>query len=120
MNGRMNRRGFLGAIAAAVAGATLDPDRALWVPGRKLISIPAPLRGGENIFNADNPGNFLLAARIFYHESTVALAFAQRGELMPGGLFSRRGESLRSYIDRTLPYAPDPYVIRACAQGGAH
>lgn len=36
----MNRRSFLGAIAAAVAGAKLDPERALWVPGRKLISIP--------------------------------------------------------------------------------
>ncbi len=26
------RRGFLGAV--------LDPERLLWVPGRKLISIP--------------------------------------------------------------------------------
>jgi hypothetical protein len=32
----MNRRGFLGMLA----GATLDPERLLWVPGRKLISIP--------------------------------------------------------------------------------
>ena len=36
---RMNRRGFL---AALVAGLTLDPERLLWVPGRKLISVPAP------------------------------------------------------------------------------
>lgn len=34
-----SRRGFLGAIAAALV---LDPERALWVPGKKLISIPAP------------------------------------------------------------------------------
>jgi hypothetical protein len=33
-----SRRGFL----AALAGAALDPDRLLWVPGRKLISIPTP------------------------------------------------------------------------------
>jgi hypothetical protein len=33
----MNRRGFLGAL---LAGAVLDPERALWKPG-KLISIPA-------------------------------------------------------------------------------
>ena len=33
----MNRRGFL----AMLAGAALDPERLLWVPGRKLISIPA-------------------------------------------------------------------------------
>jgi hypothetical protein len=30
----------LGAIAAALV---LDPERALWVPGAKLISIPAPV-----------------------------------------------------------------------------
>jgi hypothetical protein len=33
----MNRRGFL----AMFAGAVLDPERLLWVPGKKLISIPA-------------------------------------------------------------------------------
>lgn len=32
----MNRRGFLGLLA----GAVLDPERLLWVPGKKLISIP--------------------------------------------------------------------------------
>lgn len=36
----MNRRGFIGALAAAAFA--LDPDHALWVPGAKLISIPAP------------------------------------------------------------------------------
>ncbi len=36
----MRRRGFLSAIAAIAAGAVLDPDRLLWVPGRKVISIP--------------------------------------------------------------------------------
>ncbi len=33
------RRGFLAAVTAAFA---LDPERALWVPGAKMISIPAP------------------------------------------------------------------------------
>lgn len=38
----MNRRGFL---AALLGGAVLDPERLLWRPGAKLISIPkaAPL-----------------------------------------------------------------------------
>jgi hypothetical protein len=36
--GRMNRRGFLSMLA----GATLDPERLLWRPGAKLISIPEP------------------------------------------------------------------------------
>lgn len=35
----MNRRSFLTSLAAAL---TLDPERALWVPGQKLISIPKP------------------------------------------------------------------------------
>ncbi len=35
----MNRRGFL---AALIGGLALDPERALWIPGRKLISIPKP------------------------------------------------------------------------------
>jgi hypothetical protein len=38
-----NRRGFFGVLAAAIAGATLDPERLLWEPGKKLISIPKPV-----------------------------------------------------------------------------
>lgn len=36
----MERRGFLGLLAGAAFA--LDPERALWVPGAKTISIPAP------------------------------------------------------------------------------
>lgn len=36
-----SRRGFLASLAGAAAIA-LDPERALWVPGAKLISIPRP------------------------------------------------------------------------------
>ena len=36
----MNRRVFLGAIASAFVA---DPERLLWTPGAKLISIPKPL-----------------------------------------------------------------------------
>lgn len=38
----MNRRGFIGSIGAALAGTVLDPERLLWVPGQKVISIPKP------------------------------------------------------------------------------
>lgn len=35
----MKRRGFL---AALIGSAVLDPERLLWVPGKKVISIPKP------------------------------------------------------------------------------
>ncbi len=35
----MNRRDFFGTLVASLA---LDPERLLWVPGKKLISIPNP------------------------------------------------------------------------------
>lgn len=35
-----SRRGFLGALLGA---AVLDPDRLLWRPGAKLVSVPRPL-----------------------------------------------------------------------------
>ena len=38
----MNRRAFLQTLAAAVAGATLDPERLLWRPGAKSIFLPPP------------------------------------------------------------------------------
>ena len=34
----MTRRALLGLLAAAA----LDPEKLLWIPGKKLISIPAP------------------------------------------------------------------------------
>jgi hypothetical protein len=37
----VNRRGFLGALLGGAA-ALGDPDRAIWAPGRKVISIAAP------------------------------------------------------------------------------
>lgn len=41
-----SRRGFLGFLGAAVAGAMLDPERLLWVPGAKVYSLPSmPLPG---------------------------------------------------------------------------
>ena len=37
----MNRRAFFSTLAAVIATAQMDTERLLWVPGRKLISIPA-------------------------------------------------------------------------------
>jgi hypothetical protein len=38
-----SRRGFLGALLGAIAGAALDPERALWIPGSKKIFLPPVL-----------------------------------------------------------------------------
>jgi hypothetical protein len=38
----LNRRSFFASLAGGAAALTLDPDKLLWVPGKKLISIPAP------------------------------------------------------------------------------
>lgn len=40
----MNRRSFFlkTLLSAVAAGATLDPERLLWRPGQRLISIPRP------------------------------------------------------------------------------
>lgn len=42
---RMNRRSFFAALAASTATAAfaLDEERALWVPGQKLISLPSEI-----------------------------------------------------------------------------
>jgi hypothetical protein len=37
----MNRRAFLGTLAAATAGLALDPERLLWRTGQKSIFLPA-------------------------------------------------------------------------------
>jgi hypothetical protein len=38
----MTRRSLLSLFAAAPLVAAIDPEKLLWVPGRKLISIPKP------------------------------------------------------------------------------
>ena len=38
----MNRRNFLSTLFGGAAAMQLDPERLLWRPGAKLISIPKP------------------------------------------------------------------------------
>lgn len=46
----MNRRGFIGSLLGATSALVLDPERLLWVPGAKTISIPAPHRHGNTMW----------------------------------------------------------------------
>ena len=39
----MNRRGFFTIAAAVLAGMAADPEKLLWVPGKKRIFIPRPI-----------------------------------------------------------------------------
>lgn len=43
--GFMTRRKLFRTLAGSVAGMALDPERLLWRPGAKLISIPKPRLG---------------------------------------------------------------------------
>lgn len=36
----MDRRSFIGALGAFAGAAVLDPERLLWVPGKKTIFVP--------------------------------------------------------------------------------
>ena len=39
----MNRRRFLEMLTGAAATMVLDPEKLLWVPGKKTIFIPKPV-----------------------------------------------------------------------------
>ncbi len=69
----MNRRGFLGMWGAAIAGATLDPEELLWVPGKKLISIPKPAVVLAQHFEIGDiitiAGRYAINPRTFEYES---------------------------------------------------
>jgi hypothetical protein len=66
----VNRRGFLGALAGLVGAAALDPERALWVPGAKVISIPPAVEPWTVVIE---PGNALITPTEFARESLLAL-----------------------------------------------
>lgn len=53
----LSRRGLFGVFGAAVAGAALDPERLLWIPGSKVISVPA----APNVAGQANAANLRLA-----------------------------------------------------------
>lgn len=67
-HGSMERRGFLSALIGA---AVLDPERLLWVPGRKLISVPF-LRSACMPWDSGIPEEYSLRlARFLHHQDEV-------------------------------------------------
>lgn len=89
----MNRRSFLASLAATL---TLDPERALWVPGKRLISIPAP-------------ASVLVANRILVIDKFVAgaLDLLARSPVLqfstPSALLHQHGSTVIHRIPRVMP-----------------
>ncbi len=60
----MTRRGIIGALLGA---ATMDPERLLWVPGQRVISIPKPVvidYSRYSYFEAFDAMNRVMVARV--------------------------------------------------------
>lgn len=98
----MNRRFFLGTIAAGLT-ASIDPDKLLWEPGRKLISIGVPtidIRRGDwlaldgfeitprSYFRSDDGLQVFLATKTYQGRAECSgwQAFVEAGLMhFPGG-----------------------------------
>lgn len=67
-----SRRGFFSLLGGAAAALTLDPERALWVPGKKLISIPRMIYGKPGIRIVDH---YDLTGRMVFSRMDVYFGF---------------------------------------------
>jgi len=89
----VNRR----ALLALLAGAALDPERLLWLPGRKIISIPpartvARISGPFGVF-AQTDGSSdaaMVLQRLMNHRWATDSAWRQHAE----ELIARRMEQV--------------------------
>lgn len=81
----LNRRGFLGLLAGAAAGATLDPERLLWVPGKKLISIPKPKQPLLTLIEISHYGNARLVVKA--DQKYLSAAFPAKKFYSVGGQY---------------------------------
>lgn len=92
----MNCRSFFSAIAAVAAGAVLDPERALWVPGKKLISIPTRLVSAVDL------GSDQFTVVAFYTQ--------RRGKTWALEQWMKKGNRVFLNGDLT-PYVEMPFVV---------
>lgn len=102
----LTRRALLSMLAAAAAAAVADPERLLWVPGRKLISIPPA------------PKAIYLRVNTSYTGGSVAAYYAieildQYGKRFSIHRLSRQQTMLRplSEFPRCLPSPPLPDLV---------
>jgi hypothetical protein len=77
------RRGFLGAVLSTVcAAAAIDPERLVWLPGKRLISIPKPRPRSRHLIGVDMwlPKGFYLERNVY--ERYVAYVAPLEDELL--------------------------------------
>lgn len=94
----MNRRAFFAALLGGAAAAA-DPERLLWVPGRKLISIPR-----KHIASLFIPQQlFWLGPDGLYVFPTVEIPREECRRRWPNTPLPPRKLSRRSVTERSIP-----------------
>lgn len=110
----MNRRGFLGRLAAIIgtvaaapllAQVELDPERALWVPGKKTFFLPPTERfvvasaGRLDALDAQMQaqyGRSLRTAQEYWYKD--AQSYAKRGLLCDDMIVTRWSHEIGGYV----------------------
>ena len=97
----MNRREF---IASLLAAAAVDPERLLWVPGRKKIFIPPPRP--EIVVHSLMPNNPIYVVETFYRDG-IKGPWMVRNEY-----FSDPARKVRAFntIVRSVPFQPPIFL----------
>lgn len=99
----MNRRGFIARVLSAVAaGAVLDVDKLLWVPGAKTILIPKelpllhPCLQMGDVFTIKGLGQFVVTEDIAFSERTLYRLRKEPALRMEGNML---GQTFGGYAD---------------------
>lgn len=98
----MNRRQLLKMLAGAMV---MDPERLLWVPGKKMISIPAPL----SLQWVRDTDAFNILAAVITNE--LQLDEARALAILPGCSHLKIGDSIFRREFSNLPSAFFPPLI---------
>lgn len=95
----MNRRSFLAALAGAFVA---DPERLLWVPGKKMISIPKP----QSWDRFENWGEIIIS------ETWTQYGLVARNIMSPHGLLLQEFRFSCPTTSPLAPPSPAPYPQR--------
>lgn len=107
----IGRRGFITALAAAMAsGAAFDIERFLWVPGKKLISLPhAPKIAVRWLQGYD-----IYAGRLVSHLDTLSFLPAADCDIAFGAVVRMKNNSQLTnvpYASVTVEHGPEDAAL---------